>query len=74
MINEKVQHFNWKENVSCPGSAHAECQNLNESASSMEMPYRVAYASIISSLFSCIASILIVYSYIRSVSLTARVQ
>lgn len=69
MINEKVQHFNWKENVSCPGSAHAECQNLmlNESASSMEMPYQVAYASIISSLLSCIASVLIVYSYIRSV-------
>jgi hypothetical protein len=67
MLSKKLEHFNWKENVSCPGSAHAECLDLN-GASSMEMPYQVAYASIFSSLFSCIASVLIVYSYIRLVS------
>ena len=67
MLDSKLAGYKWHGEVACPGSAKViiSCQSLNESASSMEMPYQVAYASIVSSLFSCIASVLIVFSYVR---------
>ena len=65
MLDKRLEHFNWHEKASCPGKFHTECQSLNESANSMEMRSQVAYVSIVSSLFSCIASVLIVYSYVR---------
>ena len=58
---ESVQSIGLK--PTCPGS-FSNCSNIN-GRHGMEMPSNVAYVSIVSSLVSCIGSILIIFSYAR---------
>ena len=49
----------------CPGQKCCENLELNKTYKGMEIPQNVAYVTVFSSLMSCIASIIIVYIYVR---------